>query len=77
MRDGVSKLSNISGAVDRLNRFRFTMTPVDAGAPTGVMEGIIAPAAGTVTGTLSGAGCNDGPVLLRFAPRNMGLGGSG
>ena len=77
MRDGVSKISTLSGSVDALNRFKVAITPVDAGAPTGTVEGVIAPAAGTVTGTLSNAGCNNGPILMRFMPRSFSSSGSG
>lgn len=77
MRDGVDKVSTLSGSVDALNRFQASLTPVDAGGPTGKISGVIAPAAGTATGTITDAGCNNGPVQLRFMPRNVGGGNAG
>jgi hypothetical protein len=77
MRDGINKLSTLSGSVDGLNRFQASLTPVDAGGPIGKVSGVIAPAAGVATGTITDAGCNNGPVQIRFMPRNLSAGGSG
>ncbi len=76
MRDGISKTSTLAGSVDALNRFQATLTPVDAGGPVGKVSGLVSPAAGVATGTITDAGCNNGPVQIRFIPRNLGSGGS-
>lgn len=77
MRDGIDKISTLSGSVDALNRFQASLTPVDAGAPVGKISGVVSPAAGVATGTITDAGCNNGPAQIRFMPRNLGVGGGG
>ena len=47
------------------------MTPVDSGAPKGTITGHSNPSSGAVTSTISGSGCNDGPMKVVFMPRDM------
>ena len=69
--EGAKKVSRITGSIDGSNKFHMTVTPIDAGAPKGTIDGVSQPDAGVVTAQIKGAGCYDGTRKIRFMPRDM------